>query len=423
MRESRAAWWGELTRYQWTVLLVAWLGWVFDVYDTSLFFLAKRSIVLEFLGPRAYDPHGRGPSVEGAIMTVFVIGWAVGGLVFGVMADRWGRKPTLMLTILFYCLFTGLTVLCRSWQEVAAVRFFTALGIGGEWAAGTALVAEALPDRARAAAAGFLQSAAAVGPILASLTVLAMAGLDWRWFFVAGIVPALIVVWVRVGIREPDRWLRTRKRSRSWLADLGELLSTRKQLRNTAVALAIGVVAIVAANNMSYWLPNLVAEASSGLAEKIIRQRTSLAQMIMHIGTIAGVAVFPMLCERLGRRRSLAMFFAIGPVAVAAAAWTDRVFILLVCLAPVMSFFVLGLTAGLPLYFPELFPTRLRATGLGLCYNVGRIFQAPVPLFTGFLAASTGVGFAVALTSLVSFLGAAVMPFARETRGLALADE
>jgi len=389
-------------------LIVAWLGWVFDVYDTSLFFLAKRAIVLEFVGPTAYAPHGSGPSVEGRMMTVFVAGWAVGGLAFGVLGDRWGRKPTLMLTILLYCTFTGLTVLCRSWQQVAAIRFLTALGIGGEWAAGTALVAETLPDRARAAAAGFLQSAAAVGPILASLTLLALAGRDWRLLFLVGVAPAAVTVWARSGIRDTKPAPRPQRSSGAWVGHIAELFRTRQMLSNTSIALAIGVVAIIGANNLSYWLPNLVAEASRGLSEKVIQQRTGIAQMVLHVGTLAGVAIFPCLCERFGRRKALATFFAAGPVAVAGIAWAHPSFGVFVCLAPIMS---------------ELFPARLRATGLGLCYNAGRILQAPWPAFTGFLAGSTGIGHAVGLTSLISFFGAAVMPFARETKGVTLTEE
>jgi MFS family permease len=423
MQERKTRWWQELTRYQWTVLIVAWLGWVSDVFDTSLFFLVKGDIVKEFLGPKAYDPGGPGPSVEGVMMTVFVLGWAIGGLVFGVLADRWGRKRTMMLTILLYCFFTGVTFFCESWQQVAVLRFLTALGIGGEWAAGTALIAESLPDRTRAAAAGFLQSAAAIGPVLASLTLFALAEHSWRWLFVVGIAPALIVVWVRMGIREPERWLKTeRPKARAWYRDVVELFSDPRLRRNTLIALTIGVVAITAASNMSYWLPNLVTELSKGMGDVVIKQRKGFAQMIMHIGTIAGVIVFPILCERLGRKKSLAWFFAVCPFVVAGTAWTLSDYTLLVVLAPVMSFFVLGLTAGLPLYFPELFPTRLRGTGLGVCYNTGRILQAPWPLITGFLGGKLGIGVAVGLTSLVSFIGAAVMPFAQETKGQALPD-
>ncbi len=426
MRGADGPWWRQLTGYQWTVLLVAWLGWVFDVFDTSLFFLAKQPMVQEFFGKDAYGPQGKGPLIEGIILGCFYAGWAVGGLVFGVLADRWGRARTMVLTILLYSLFTGLTWFVQTWEQVAIIRFLTALGIGGEWAAGTALIAEALPNRTRAMAAGFLQSAAAVGPVLAALANLALKDHSWRWLFVVGVAPALLTIWIRWKVREPERWSRTQESPgsrRDAFATLRELFGSQPWRRHAWVALTMAVVGILGASNISYWLPNLVKEASPGLADEAVRARQSYAQMILHVGTIVGVFLFPALCERIGRKRAFAWAFAMTPVVVALATFSKPSYSGLLLVAPLMAFLAIGLTSGFPLYFPELFPTRLRATGMGFAYNTGRILQVPWPILTGWIIASLGgVGVGVGLTAMVYLAGVAAVAFAPETKGRPLPD-
>ena len=426
MRGRGEAWWRQLTGYQWTVLAVAWLGWVFDVFDTSLFFLAKQPMVQEFFGKEAYAPGGRGTVVEGIILGCFYAGWAVGGLIFGILADRWGRARTMVLTILLYSLFTGLTWFVQTWEQMAAVRFLTALGIGGEWAAGTALIAEVLPNRTRAMAAGFLQSAAAVGPVLAALANLALKDHSWRWLFLVGIAPALLTLVIRWKVREPERWTQALGQAGTKggaLQTLRELFGSQPWRRHAWLALAMAVVGILGASNISYWLPNLVKEASPGLADEAVRARQSYAQMILHLGTIVGVFLFPALCDRIGRRSAFAWAFALTPVVVALATFAKPGYAGLLMVAPLMGFTAIGLTSGFPLYFPELFPTRFRATGMGFAYNTGRILQVPWPILTGWIIASLGgVGVGVGLTALVYLAGLAAVAFAPETRGRPLPD-
>jgi MFS family permease len=424
MVAKEAPWWRSLTKYQWLVLIVCWLGWVFDVFDTSLFFLAKQSIITEFFGPSAYMKGGHGSNYDGIILGCFYAGWALGGLFFGILADRWGRVKTLVVTILLYCFFTALTIFCRSWWDVAIIRFFTALGIGGEWAAGTALVAEVLPNRARSGAAGLLQSAAAIGPVLAALANLALINQGWRYLFLVGAVPALLTIIIRLQVKEPERWKQAVKtQNTSPFSTLKELLANRQNRRLAFVALTITVVGILGASNISYWLPNLVTEASPGLSAVAIKTRQSYAQMIMHIGTIIGVFFFPMLCEKIGRKPAFLTFLLISPFAVAGVTFAHLPYEMLILVAPIMSFFVLGLTAGFPLYIPELFPTRYRATGMGFSYNTGRCFLIPWPILTGFLITSVGgVGVGVGLTAMVFFVGAFAMMFAPETKGKPLPE-
>ncbi|RYI20288.1 MAG: MFS transporter, partial [Acetobacteraceae bacterium] len=177
------------------VLIVAWLGWVFDVMDTALFNFAKQPMLTEMMGAAAYK--ATGAAVEGRIQTAFLIGWAIGGLVFGILADRWGRSRTLVVTILLYSALTGLTALAQTPDQVLVLRFLTALGIGGEWAAGAAMVAEAYRSGGRVGAAAWLQTAAAFGPWLAALANLKIRTGDWRALFLIGVIPAAMVVFVR----------------------------------------------------------------------------------------------------------------------------------------------------------------------------------------------------------------------------------
>lgn len=415
-------WWRELRRAQWTVLAVAWLGWVFDIMDTALFNFAKGPMLTEMLGGEAaYRAHG--PGVEARILAVFLVGWSVGGVVFGVLADRWGRTRVMALTILMYAGFTGLTAMCSTPDQVLVVRFLTALGIGGEWAAGAALVAEAVPEGARRGAASVLQSAAAVGPVLAALANLAVPAEHWRWLFLVGVAPAVVAFFIRRAVPEPDRWVAARSSSPLAASPLRGLFSDPRWRRHAFVALALGTVGIALATNVSFWLPNLVKAVSEGASPDEVQRRTSWATMSLHAGTLLGVFAMPWLCGRVGRRPALLAFFLGAPASVLLATVLARDYASLLLSAPLMSFFAIGLSAGFVLYFPELFPTALRATGAGLAYNGGRILAAGVPLATAALIGQAGsVADGVARTAVALAAGVVALAFAPETRGKPLPD-
>jgi MFS family permease len=408
------SWWRGLTRYQWLVLLVAWLGWVFDIADTALFNFAKGPMLDELL---ANVPAAERAQIDGTLLTVFLVGWALGGLVFGVLADRWGRTRSMVVTILLYASFTGLTALCHSWEQVAVVRFVTALGIGGEWAAGAALVAEVFPDKARAPAAGLLQSAAAFGPVFAALVNLQVAPAQWRLLFLVGIAPALVCVVIRLWVKEPERG-QSRALQGQARGDLRELFTHPVWRRHAAIALVLGVVVIAGAANVSYWLPNLVEQVSPGLEAGDVQARKSVVTMVLHVGTLVGVLLMPWVCERIGRRLALGLFMVLSPVSVVVATYAGSSWERLLWVSPLMSLFSIGVSAGLVLYFPELFPARLRATGSGIAYNVSRLFAAGIPLLTAmWMGTEFSVTKGVATTAVVLGLGVLVLPFATETRG------
>lgn len=408
-------WTKGLSRTQWVVLAIAWLGWVFDIMDTALFNFAKGPMLTELLGgPEAYRLHGA--RVEGNLQAIFLLGWSLGGLLFGILADTWGRTRTLVTTVLLYCAFTGLTALCRTPEQVALARFLTALGIGGEWAAGAALVAETFPDPARAAAAGLLQSAAAVGPLLAALANLVLKGADWRLLFLVGVAPAAICVFVRFRQHEPERPPATAT------TPISEVFGDPIWRRRVLAAMVIGAVGIAGAMTATYWQPNLVMAASEGLAKADVDARKSFVAMLSHVGTLLGVLAVPLLCDRFGRRPTIAAFYVLTPLAVALAIGGGADYGRLLWLLPVVNFFAIGVPAAFVLYFPELFPARIRATGAGLAYNVGRVLTIPVPLLTAQAIAAYGGNIAtgVALSGVIYLVGLAALPFAPETKGRAL---
>ena len=414
-------WYKGLSRYQWMVLLVAWLGWVFDIADSAVFNLTKISALEEMIGKAQYKLMG--PAIEGRIQLLFLLGWSVGGLLFGILADRWGRTRTLVVTILMYSVLTALTGLVHSVEALTFMRFITAIGIGGEWAAGAALIAEAFPDKARAPAAGLLQSAAAVGPVLAALANQGFQHESWRLMYVLGAIPAFITVIIRLYVPEPERSKTAERRKDA--GSLKALFGNPRWRRNAIIAIIIGIVGIAGANNLSFWMPNLVKAASVGMADADIRARTSIVTYFQHGGTLAGVLLFPFLCMKLGRKLSFGLFFLMSPIAIGLATWGGTGYERLFWAAPLMSFFVIGLTAGYALYLPELFPSHLRATGAGLAYNVGRIGTMPVPWLTGILIAgfSGSVPQGVFVAGMVYVIGLIAIPFAPETKGQALPED
>jgi len=413
-------------------LIIAWLGWVFDIFDSGIFNVTKIQLLTEMLGKDGYAKSG--PEIEGIVQGLFLLGWSAGGLVFGIMADRWGRVRTLALTIAIYCACTGLTALCATWHEVAIARLLTGFGIGGEWAAGAALIAEVLPDRKRPFAAGVLQSAAAFGPLFVGIALKLSTtpafisfgarllhspdGSTWRVMYLLGILPALVAVAARLSLKEPER-------AHIEPAPLRTVFTHPTWRRNAWLALAIGFSGIAGSGVVSFWLPNLVKEALPGMSDAEVTTQTVNAVYFFAAGTLAGVLVFPWLCERFGRKLPFGIFFVLAPISIVLVALIGRFGIgPLLWATPVATFFAIGSTAGFALYFPELFPSAIRATGAGFAYNTGRILTAPISYFTGWAIkqASNRAAMGVAVAAAVYIVGLVALPFAPETKGKPLPE-
>jgi MFS family permease len=248
------AWYKELTGYHWFVLLVASLGWLFDTMDQQLFTLARRPAMLELLHVHAGDPRSAGMVADyaGYSTAIFMIGWATGGVLFGILGDRIGRVKTMLLSILSYSAFTGLSVLSVGVWDFSAYRFLTGLGVGGEFAVGVALVAEVMPTRARPYALGLLQASSTIGNITAALIGILLGRLQasgaittspWRWMFIIGTLPALLVLVIMRRLKEPDDWQKAKDRN-AHLGSVSDLFSP-KWRTSTLVGMTLAFSGVV----------------------------------------------------------------------------------------------------------------------------------------------------------------------------------
>jgi MFS family permease len=325
------------------VLLVAWLGWVFDSLDATLFSIVQKPSMTELMGSGASEASiGFYSSVVFAVM---LLGWAAGGISFGVIADYIGRTKALAITILIYSLFTGLSAAAHSWEQLAVCRFITGLGLGGEWAAGAALVAEVWPDHLRAKAGAMLQSAAAFGYFFAALITRAVDVASWRYVYVVGAIPAVFVLFIRLLVKEPERWVEVRDRRR--LAKAGghqpdeQDAFTLKELfgpklrRDTIVASMLAFTVLLALWGATMWIPSVIREigARDGLGVPDQNRYAAYAVMLLNGGSLLGYLGFGPLADRLGRRPAFLIFFVGGvilfPVTFLLTSGITQIFILL----------------------------------------------------------------------------------------------
>jgi MFS family permease len=410
--------WRQLSRYQYLVLAVAWLGWIFDSMDATIYALVMTPALKELLGAQG-TPANVG-WYGGIIFAVFVVGWALGGVVFGTVADYLGRAHTLVITILIYAIFTALAGFSHSWWELAIYRFLTALGIGGEWAAGATLVAEVWPESLRVKGAGLLQSAWGAGYFLAAGIYLLFSQYTWRVMFFVGLIPALVAVLIRLKVREPERWQKaqlTEKRRRLTLVEL----FTPERRRDTVVGSALAFVAVFGLWGATNWTPSLIRELPGvqNLDESSAVRMVSYAVMSLNIGAIVGYLTFAPMAEWLGRRASFLVMMLGAAVMLPVTFLIPSSYFLVLVLLPALGFFSNGIFSGFPIYLPELYPTRIRATGSGFCFNIGRILAAGGPFLTGYLIIQLGT-FARAASSIavIYLVGVIVLAFARETKGV-----
>jgi MFS family permease len=427
---QKPAWHHGVTRYQWLVLFVAWLGWVFDSMDATIYALVLHPALHDLLGAHT----GGAVSQEavgwygGIVFSIFLIGWAVGGVLFGVLADRFGRTKTLVVTIIIYAAFTGLAALSTSWWQLALYRFLTALGIGGEWAAGAALVAEVWPESKRAKAAGILQSAWAAGFLVAAVVNLLMRHQGWRAIFVVGVAPAVVAFIVRLWVKEPERWLETRKQTLAAGGPRAGALADLFQpglLRATLAGSGLAFVAVFGLWGATNWTPTLVRSLPDlqGLDAGTLTSYVSYATMALNLGALVGYLSFGPLAEHLGRRPVFALMCIGSLIMLPVTFLIPRSYGQVLWLLPLLGFFNNGIFSGFPLYLPELYPTRIRATGAGFCFNIGRVLASVGPFLTGFLVTVLGTfGRAASAIALVYLVGLLILLFAPETKGKPLPE-
>lgn len=373
----------RLTAIQWRSGAAAWLGWLFDGLDMHLYTLVAIPFVAELMGGLATSD----PAVKtnaSWIQAAFLVGWALGGAFFGIIGDRLGRSRTLVLTILTYALFTGLAYFAQTWWQLAGFRFLAALGIGGEWAVGAALLAETWPRRWRPWLAAGLQSAVNVGILLATLAGFLLADFPHRTIFLVGIAPALITLWIRHGVPETSEWSAAQiSGERPTIA----ALFAPGLRRTTWLTMAVCGLMLTAHWAFMFWsLQHL--RGLPEVAARSVDDRTRLASaglLILMVASIIGNFSAAALAHRFGWRRVIAaMSLLYGTLMVAGYAVERPLAQMWLVLAGIGV--CQGVFALFTMYLPALFPTLLRTTGAGFCYNIGRIAAAIGTVVFGMLA-------------------------------------
>ncbi len=365
-------------------LLAAAFGWMLDSMDVMLY-----SMVI----PAASRDLHMSSGTAGLIMSLTLIAAAAGGIFFGFVADRLGRTRALSLSILIYCIFTGLCAFVHSVPQLATCRMLLGLGMGGEWAAGAALVAETWPTEHRAKALGLVQSAWAIGYALAALVVaFIMPHFGWRAVFLVGLFPALVTIWIRRHVKEPDTWHREPE------------ISVRQLFRGPLARRTLVITAMNAASLFAWW--GLFSWVPSFLSLPVFKGghgldilHTSSWTIVMQTGTFMGYTSFGVLADRFGRKQVYITFLIVAAAIVPlyALARTPSTLFLL---GPLVGFWGSGYFSGFSVIASEAFPTALRGRALGLAYNLGRLVSASAPFLVGHIAQTHGMGFGLMLTSL-----------------------
>jgi MFS family permease len=431
----------RLTRYQWAVLLAAWLGWGFDVFDGFLFNYVAPNCVPTLLKLEIGTPAAKQATLywTGALTSVLLLGWAAGGVLFGMVADRIGRTRTLMLTMLLYALGTAACAFSPNIWILAVFRFVAALGIGGEWAAGASMVAEVVPEEQRVESGALLYTAAPLGLFLATFVNHQVAAVwlagspeqSWRVVFLFGLIPAAIAFSVRLFVKEPERWAHVHKQvAPPHIRDLFHRDMVSTTVRGTLMA----IVALIAWWSCNAFIPAI----ATGLAQTAAKAQgfdraatlalaeswKTTATTWFNLGGLLGTLLTVPIAKRLGRKPMFMLYFAGSALAIYTAfglAWPPETRLWLYFFIGVTVF---GIFGSFTFYLPELFPTRLRGTGSGFCYNIGRVAASAGPFIVGAVAAR-GVEHAldaISMVAIVPLLGVLLVPFTTETRGRPLAD-
>ena len=505
-------WWKQMNNYQWLVFILAASGWLFDCFDQQIFTMS-RSITMRDLMPLA--PTDMQTQYGTFATSIFILGWATGGLIFGTLGDKWGRAKTMALTILVYAACTGLSGVAKTWGYFALFRFLTGAGVGGEFAVGAALVAEVMSDRVRPNALGALQALSAIGNIAAAYSlgvVVPSDGLGWGWrgLYYLGALPGLVAVFVFWRLKEPAKWVAAKKAAHAAgdgkkFGRISDLFKTPRLRRNTIVGLCLAIAGQIGLWGVGFYSPELIdsaipsvdpapraniqavvdaptAEAravavaaldpkekrkflelakrtfdprekvteeqilstplsperkkkfsailSNAITESYKTKLKSWGGMLQQVFAFLGISCFTILTAKLGRRPAflLALALAWGSLLLTFATFHEPKQIWY--LWPLLGFCTFAPFGGYAIYFPELFPTRVRTTGTSFCYNVGRYVTAFGVSILGPLAialhGTTSIpGFRLAAMVLASsyLIGIVALIWAPETVGQPLPED
>lgn len=425
-----------VTPYHCLVVIIASCGWLFDCMDQRLFTLAREWAMKSLLAGDS-EKLQLLTKYSGYATAAMLVGWATGGIIFGVLSDKIGRVKTMATTLLIYASFTGTSGLAHTWIAFFVYRFLAGVGIGGMFGAATALVAESVPSHFRSVALGSLQALSACGNVIGSFISLAIKPGDphflghyegWRVLFFVGILPALLVVPIIFVLKEPEAWKKMKTdaasgASRQRVGSPAELFRHPRWRHHAIIGLMLGVSGMVGLWGIGFFSPELVSAALKNAPQPKVDFVRSWGTALQDMGAFAGMLTFTFVASRFSRRVAflggllLAMvvtMFVFKSLHTA----TDAYWML-----PIMGFAQLTVFAGYSIYFPELFPTRLRGTGVGFCYNTVRYITAVGPIALGALTHSIGFRNAAVAMSFVYLIGVVALIWAPETKGQPLPED
>jgi len=439
-RASGVPWYRTLTATQWKTLLASNLGWMFDGYETFALILTVGVALRQLLDPSQYPQI---PAYAGTVIAITLLGWGIGGLIGGILADYVGRKRMMLYAILAYSILTGLSAVAWDWVSFVALRFVVGVAIGSEWATGASMTAEVWPDHARGKGAGLMQCGLGIGFFLASFIWLFVGAAGpgaWRTMYLIGVLPALLTLWIRSGIPESGLWEKSADRRREAIerqragAALGaeeraltrftvvDLFAEPAMRRQTIVVFLMSLTTTLAWWGISTWVPPYIASIA-GKAGLPAPQWASYAGMAYTLGSIVGYASFGFLADAFGRKPVTIVYivlaFVLTPVLFL---WTQGLSLLLF-MAFLNAIFSNGLYSWMPVWLPELYPTHMRATAIAFAFNAPRFIAFLGPLLAGQLIVYFGgFGYAATIVSLIYVVGFLAVMFLPETRGRPLPE-
>jgi len=435
MQEAIAVpWYRTLTSTQWKTLAASNLGWMFDGYETFALILTVGVALRQLLDAALYPQI---PVYAGTVIGLTLLGWGIGGMIGGVLADYIGRRRMMIYAILAYSVMTGLSAFAWDWVSFVVLRFLVGIAIGSEWATGSSMTAEMWPDQARGRGAGLMQCGLGMGFFLASLVWLFVGSAGpgaWRYMFVIGVLPALLTLWIRFGIPESPLWDATdkrrkaaaeRQRAGASLTDEDRALTrltvvdlfAEPSLRfRTAIVFLMSLTTTLAWWGISSWVPLYIASVAT--KANLPGPWASYAGMSYTFGGVVGYVAFGFLADALGRKPVTVVYIILAWVLTPILfLWTQDLSLLLV-VAFLNAIFSTGQYSWMPVWLPELYPTRIRATALAFAFNAPRFIAFLGPIFAGQLIVAFG-GFGAAATTIATIyaVGLVAALFLPETRG------
>ncbi len=429
---SAGRWYHEITRTQWLVLSGTTLGWGLDGFAGSLYVLVLGPAMNELLPNSGIDIDGAAIGFYGGMtVALFLIGWATGGILFGMLADYFGRTRVLSVGILTYAVFSALAVFADTWWQLGILRFIAGLGSGVEAPVGAALIAESWRNRFRARAGGVMMAGYAAGFFMAAAAYALLGDHGWRAMMLLAGIPALVVWFIRRYVPEPPEigaHLEARKERKALGGNrdhdrfvLRRLFSP-PLLHPMLVCTALATGALIAFWSVSTWYPQIIRQMTTadGLARDVADHRVAVAAMAFNAGGIIGYAAWGFVADAIGRKKAFLISFTVSAATIVWAFPLDRTYTQMLFAMPLLGFGLFGALSGTFIYGPELFPPSVRATALAVCNSVGRYITALGPLTAGVIAASWfdgNLGIATASVSAIGLIAMVGLAFARETRG------